>query len=178
MKAGQRKGDVQAPWTHFVGAIACAGLLLLALAGFAQAGEIPSAVAARVAGDAKRTRFVADLSSAVSFSVYVVPDPYRVIIDLPEVRFDLPKGSGNRARGLVSEFRYGVLEKGRARIVLDTNGPVLIEKSYVVKPGDGQPARIVVDLVRTTRKAFLKTYRAEARLTVKDIVTTVTAALS
>src|SRR5688500_12333535 len=47
----------------------------------------------RIGGDGDRTRFVADLTQTVSFSVFVLADPYRVIIDLPEVSFDLPPGA-------------------------------------------------------------------------------------
>ena len=46
----------------------------------------------RVAGDETRTRFVADLTLPVGYTVYVLPDPYRVIIDMPQIRFDLPDG--------------------------------------------------------------------------------------
>ena len=81
---------------------------------------------ARVGGDGNRTRFVADISKAVSYSVYVLPDPYRVIIDLPDMNFDLPPGIGKKVRGLVTEYRYGILEPGKSRIVIDTKGPVLL----------------------------------------------------
>ncbi|MGH6906511.1 MAG: hypothetical protein ACREDX_01470, partial [Aestuariivirga sp.] len=37
------------------------------------------ATGARVGGDAKRTRFVADLTKPISYTVYVLPDPYRVV---------------------------------------------------------------------------------------------------
>ncbi len=120
-----------------------------------------SATGARVGGDETRTRFVADLSGTVSYTVYVLPQPYRVIIDMPDVSFKLPPGSGQKTRGLISEYRYGQVEAGRSRIVMDVTGPVLIEKSFLVEPQAGQPARIVVDLVETSEEAFLKTYRAE-----------------
>ena len=81
---------------------------------------------------------------------------------MPDVRFDLAPGAGQQVRGLISEYRYGLVEKGRARIVMDTTGPVLIEKSFIVEAQAGQPARIVVDLVRTTEEAFAKTYSAES----------------
>ena len=119
------------------------------------------ATGTRVGGDETRTRFVADVSKTVNFSVYVLPDPYRVVIDLPDVTFDLPPGIGHKVRGLVSEYRYGLLEEGKSRIVIDTKGPVLIEKSFLVEPQLGQPARIVVDIVKTTEEAFVKSYNSE-----------------
>jgi len=145
---------------------AAAGLLallvvLLQFAVAAAAGDIV-ATAARVGGDETRTRFVADLTNPVSYTVYVLPDPYRVVIDMPGVRFDLPPGIGEQARGLIGAYRYGEVEPGKSRIVIDTVGPVLIEKSFIVEPQAGQPARIVVDLVQTTEEAFRKTYQAEA----------------
>ncbi len=147
------------------GAAACAyGLLLAFLLFFcvpALATE-PVATGTRVGGDEVRTRFVTDLTQVVSFSIYVLPDPYRVVVDLPDVTFDLAPGAGRKVRGLITEFRYGLVENGRARIVIDTAGPVLIEKSFVIEPQAGQPARLVVDLVKTSQAAFLKTYKSEA----------------
>jgi N-acetylmuramoyl-L-alanine amidase len=122
----------------------------------------PVATGTRVGGDGNRTRFVADLTQVVSFSVYVLPDPYRVVIDLPDVTFDLPPGAGRKVRGLIGEFRYGVVDNGRSRIVIDTTGPVLIDKSFIIEPQAGQPARLVVDLVKTSEAAFLKTSQSEA----------------
>lgn len=143
-------------------AILLALLLLLAIAAPkpAQAADAV-ATATRVGGDDKRTRFVADLTKAVSYTVFVLPHPYRVIIDMPDVAFNLPPGTGQKTRGLIGEYRYGQIAAGRSRIVIDTTGPVLIEKSFIVDPQSGQPARIVVDLVPTSEEAFLKTYRNE-----------------
>ncbi len=121
----------------------------------------PVVTGTRVGGDGNRTRFVADLTQVVSFNVYVLPDPYRVVIDLPDVTFDLPPGAGRKVRGLIGEFRYGVVGNGRSRIVIDTSGPVLIEKSFVIEPQSGQPARLVVDLVKTGEAAFLEAYKSE-----------------
>lgn len=120
-----------------------------------------AAIGVRIGGDKVRTRFVADLSGAVSYTVYVLPDPYRVMIDLPGVRFDLPPDSGTKTRGLISAFRYGEVEEGRSRFVIDTEGPVLIEKSFIVDRKNGQPARIVVDLVQTTPEAFQAAYKSD-----------------
>lgn len=125
-----------------------------------QAQEV-TAIAARVAGDDGKTRFVADLTRPVSYSVYVLPNPYRVMIDLPGVAFDLGPGSSGSGLGLVSGYRFGPLGKDRSRIVIDTTGPVLIAKSFLVKPEDGQPARLVVDLVKTDEKTFRMAHEAD-----------------
>ncbi|MFZ5673847.1 MAG: N-acetylmuramoyl-L-alanine amidase [Pseudomonadota bacterium] len=126
----------------------------------AQAEEV-TAIAARVAGDDGKTRFVADLTRPVSYSVYVLPNPYRVMIDLPGVAFDLGPGSGGSGLGLVGAYRFGPLGKDRSRIVIDTTGPVLIAKSFLVKPENGQPARLVVDLVKTDEKTFRMAHEAD-----------------
>lgn len=143
--------------------LAVAMLCVLGAGPVAAAAEhgLPTAIAARVAGDENRTRFVADLSAAVDFTAYVLADPYRVVIDLPQVAFELPPGAGDEARGLVSAYRFGPLAEGRARIVLDTDGPVLIEKSFVRPPEAGQPARLVVDMVRTSPQNFAAQLKAD-----------------
>jgi N-acetylmuramoyl-L-alanine amidase len=111
---------------------------------------------ARIGGDISRTRFVADLSSVVDFRVFALSDPYRVIVDLPEVKFLMPSGIGAKGKGLVSAFRYGLFATGKSRIVIDVVEPVLIEKAFVRKPENGQPARLVIDMVRTSKEEFEK----------------------
>lgn len=146
--------------------------LLFLLSGFrleAAAAAEPVATGARIGGDATRTRFVADLTEAIGFTVYVLPDPYRVMIDLPAVRFDLPPDAGRKTQGLITEFRYGEVEEGRSRIVIDTDGPVLIEKSFIVEPQAGQPARIVVDLVQSSDEAFAAALKSDERTSMAAI---------
>jgi N-acetylmuramoyl-L-alanine amidase len=109
---------------------------------------------ARIGGDLSRTRFVADLSDEVDFRVFALADPYRVIVDLPEVKFLMPSGVGSKGKGLVSAFRYGLFATGKSRIVIDVVEPVRIEKAFVRKAENDQPARLVIDLVRTTKEEF------------------------
>lgn len=140
------------------GALAC---LLLAFALTAGAGsavraEEPAVARdARVGGDRERTRFVADLSQKVDFRLFTLADPYRVIVDLPDVRFQLPPGVGEEGRGLVNAYRFGLIDEGKARIVIDLDAPAEVENAFVLEPKDGHPARLVIDLVRTDREAFM-----------------------
>ncbi|WP_244501827.1 N-acetylmuramoyl-L-alanine amidase [Stappia sp. ES.058] len=110
---------------------------------------------ARLAGDELRTRFVMDLSKPVEFAVSTLSDPYRVVIDLPQVSFDLDPVAGREGRGLVSDWRFGLFAAGKSRIVIDATAPVSVDKVFVLPPVSDQPARFVIDLVKTTRSAFL-----------------------
>ncbi len=118
---------------------------------------------ARLGGDLTRTRFVADLSKPVDFNVFTLADPYRVIIDLPTVKFHLPDGVGRSGKGLVSAFRYGLFAKDKSRIVIDVKSPVIIEKAFVMKANLGQPDRLVLDMVATTRAEFDKSRQRQKR---------------
>lgn len=139
-------------------------LALVGMAAPASAASSPAvATEARLAGDGERTRLVVDLSRAVSLGAFTLADPYRVVIDVPDVVFTLPASAGQDGRGLVSAYRFGLFAPGKARIVMDVSGPVTIDKAFVLEPMDGQPARLVVDLVKTDRATFLKTVAAPVR---------------
>ena len=59
----------------------------------------PIASDARLAGDAKQTRFILDLDKPVQFRAFALADPYRVVVDLPQVNFQIPAGVGVAGRG-------------------------------------------------------------------------------
>src|SRR5262245_6425647 len=134
------------------------GLHLAPIAQSFAGGTAPkSAVAndARVAGDRERTRFIADLSKKVDVHVFALGNPYRVIVDAPDVSFQMPDGVGKAKRGLVTAYRYGLFAPGKARIVIDVAGPFLVDKAFVLEPPADKPARLVIDLVPTDEKTFL-----------------------
>ena len=110
------------------------------------AASLPVATAARVAGDEQQSRFILDLDRKVDVKSFVLADPYRVVVDIPQVAFRLPEGSGKTGRGLVRAFRYGMVMPGASRIVMDLSGPAKIEKAYALESVNGQPARLVVEL--------------------------------
>src|ERR1043166_8471536 len=123
--------------------------------------EHPVVTEARLMGDEGRTRFVADLSRGIDLSAFTLADPYRVIIDVPQLVFRLPAKTGESGRGLVKAFRFGLVMQGGSRIVLDVTGPVRVDKAFVLDPVEGQPARLVVDLVAIDRDSFLRNLAIE-----------------
>jgi N-acetylmuramoyl-L-alanine amidase len=126
----------------------------------------PPAVAsdARLAGDDRQTRLVVDLSHKIDMRAFTLADPYRVVIDIPEVNFQLPAKTGERGRGLVKAFRYGLVMPGGSRIVIDVTGPVRVNKAFVVDPSEGEPARMVVDLAPVDRDTFMRASAIDNRL--------------
>lgn len=107
----------------------------------------------RLIGDGQRTRLVVDLDVEPIFGVLRLVDPHRLIIDLADVAFS-ESISAVSGRGLVADYRFGLIAQGRGRIVLDLTGPVAIEKTFVLPEAGIQPARVVIDIVEESDDAF------------------------
>ena len=123
----------------------------------------PIASEARLGGDPGRTRLVMDLSRTIEIAAFTLADPYRVVIDLPQVTFQFPPRTGETGKGLIKAFRYGLVMQGGSRIVIDASGPVRIDKAFVLERVDDQPARLVLDLVPVDRTSFMRTLALESR---------------
>jgi N-acetylmuramoyl-L-alanine amidase len=129
----------------------------------AAASGFPVATDSRIGGDENQTRFVIDLSAKLGLRAFTLADPYRVVVDLPQVTFQLKPKAGEGGRGLVKAFRYGLVMQGGSRIVLDLKKPVRIDKAFVLDAAEGQPARLVIDLTAVDRETFLRTIAQENR---------------
>ena len=125
--------------------------------------NFPIASDARLAGDGKQTRFVLDLDKTIQFRAFALADPYRVVVDIPQVSFQLPAGTGSAGRGLVKAFRYGLVMPGGSRLVFDLTGPARIANSYVLEAANGQPPRLVLELEEVDRTNFVQSLSADSR---------------
>jgi N-acetylmuramoyl-L-alanine amidase len=132
--------------------------------------DFPIASDARLAGDGKQTRFVLDLDKAIQFRAFALADPYRVIVDIPQVNFQLPAAVGTAGRGLIKAFRYGLVMPGGSRIVFDLTGPARIANSYVLDAANGQPPRLVVELEEVDRTTFVQSLGVESRPELKPAI--------
>jgi len=121
----------------------------------------PIASDARLAGDDKQTRFIVDLDSKVPMRAFTLADPYRVVVDLPQINFRLPAAVGGAGRGLIKAFRYGLVMPGGSRIVLELAGPAKIARAEMLDAANGQPARMVIELDSVDRTAFVESLGAE-----------------
>lgn len=136
----------------------------------AVAASIPVASDVRVAGDGKQTRFILDLDRKIDARSFVLGNPYRVVIDIPQVTFNLPAGTGTSGRGLIRAFRYGLVMPGGSRVVFDLTGPAKIEKTYVMDAANGQPARLVVELAAVERSAFKASYPGDDKMQLRPAI--------
>jgi len=148
-------------------ALLWAGFTLVSAAGEPQApaaavtSTYPVASDARLAGDARQTRFILDLDKTIPFRAFALADPYRLVVDIPQVSFRLPTGTGAAGRGLVKAFRYGLVMPGGSRIVFDLTGPAKISSSAMLEPANGQPPRLVLELEETDAASFVQTLAAQ-----------------
>lgn len=146
--------------------------LFLAISGtlpHATAQEVRrTATSATFSGNARATDIAFTFTSPVSYSVYVLPDPWRLVIDMPEVDFALPEHVPLPEGGLITGYRHGALDKGRSRIVIDMAVPALIRTANVEKFPDGT-ARIRVSIMASSEKQFRLTYRPGGRETAGDL---------
>jgi N-acetylmuramoyl-L-alanine amidase len=138
--------------------------------GQAQASTYPVASDARLAGDLRQTRFVLDLDRTIVFRAFTLADPYRLIVDIPQVSFRLPPGTGATGRGLIKAFRYGLVMPGGSRIVLDLTGPAKVTSSTMLEPANDQPPRLVLELEETDAASFRQALAGEAAPALKSSV--------
>jgi N-acetylmuramoyl-L-alanine amidase len=119
------------------------------------ANDFPVASDVRLGGDDAQTRMVVDFTQKVEIRAFTLADPYRVVIDMPQVAFQFRPKTGETGRGLIKAFRFGLVMPGGSRIVIDLARPVRIDKALVLDAANDQPARLVLDLTAIDREAFM-----------------------
>lgn len=113
-----------------------------------------TATSAHLSGDETRTTFRLDLTAGVTAEIFTLANPYRVIVDLPDVSFRLPDGTGQTGHGLVEAFRYGLFAERKARVVIDTAGPVRIERAAMTAAPRSDGIIFTFDMVTTAPESF------------------------
>lgn len=130
-------------------------ILLNVCAFYASAMAMPRASDVRLGIHSDKTRLVVELSERVESTHFALADPYRIVIDLPEVTWDVAPATQQRKGGLVAGLRFGLFKPGQSRLVLDLKGPAVVAQSFVLPPREGYPFRLVVDLKPLSRDAFM-----------------------
>ena len=95
--------------------------------------------------------FVIDFPHETPMEISVQVEPPRLIMDLPKVVFPAKSGILNTA-GPVKAYRYGLFIAGRSRVIIDLDGPALIERTDALQM-DGV-TRVVTTIKRVDAQVF------------------------
>lgn len=124
--------------------------------GLAAAADAPVVTDARIGVHENVTRFVFNVSDAVEVRAFTLAEPYRAVLDLPAVKWDLPLARPIPPGSLITGFRYGPLSGGRVRVVIDLAGPAKLESIVLVPPQGERRYRLVADFVPTDPQTFAR----------------------
>jgi N-acetylmuramoyl-L-alanine amidase len=136
------KHDMPQSWRHAGIPI----LLLVLLAGAVDAGAQNAGNGQALQGDLQSTRFSVGLERSVDYQVFTLTNPNRVIVELSDVRMQLPSPTGDRPVGLIRSFRGGLSAPGQSRIVIDVVAPVVVEGQGIEPSPDGKGVKLVLDI--------------------------------
>ncbi|MGC2855512.1 N-acetylmuramoyl-L-alanine amidase [Novispirillum sp. DQ9] len=151
IEASKRGADGLPRRSVLAGLAGLAGTLL-----WAPAASAISALGVRLGDHSGFVRVVLDLSESVPFSLFTLAEPYRIVIDLPEMEWSFREQGLMGGGGLVQAVRYGLFQPGNSRIVLDLSRPAAVRKAFLLPPGDGNRWRFVLDLGDTSPAEFLR----------------------
>jgi N-acetylmuramoyl-L-alanine amidase len=143
----------------------CALILMLCLSSSAWAGEASPILshAVTLTSTSEATRLVFDVSAPLDATSYILANPDRIIIDVPEVHFLMPQSQrsqslkkqgahAQKSNDLIASYRFGSFAQGRSRIVIDLLNPAQI-RHIGSEPRDGG-YQFVIELAPTDRVHF------------------------
>lgn len=145
--------------------------VMLALGGTASFAAPPEVLGVRAGRQIENvTRFVLDVSRKVDYHVFTLPDPYRVVIDFPDMEWKINKEALDRLvrdNPTIKGFRFGQFGQSGGRIVMEVSEPVSVKNSFVLSPMGPHPFRFVVDLAKTDHLSFMRESEASKQAAAK-----------
>ncbi|MEM8948296.1 MAG: N-acetylmuramoyl-L-alanine amidase [Pseudomonadota bacterium] len=107
-------------------------------------------------------RVVIDLGHKVPFQHQSYDNPPRLVIELPDVAWQLPEHRGTRAYRMVQGFQFGRQNDGTSRLIIDVDRPFEIETVFELPPSDSSGYRIVTDLAPLPDNAVMRRQRVRS----------------
>ncbi|GJL87818.1 MAG: N-acetylmuramoyl-L-alanine amidase [Minwuia thermotolerans] len=109
--------------------------------------------AIRTGENAATTRVVLDLSAKPEWNLFLLEDPFRIVVDLADTDWAL-EGRPDPPRGLIRDLRFGQFRANTGRLVMDADQPVVAHRVFALPPQAGQQWRLVIDLRAADGAAF------------------------
>lgn len=123
----------------------------------------PVATDGEIAVTPEKTVLSVMLANQMPLKLAVMTKPDRVIVELPEVNFQLPPDFGRKPQGLIRSARFGLFAPGRSRIVIELAAPAL-PKAEVSEILGGAAFRLALSLDPVSADTFQKAVQASAPL--------------
>lgn len=135
-------------------AAAAPGKPVLPLAVTDEAASAPVVMGIELTDNSAQSRLVIELSDPVDFRTFLLSNPNRIVVDMPELLWRPGTTPAPSGRGLVKNYRFGQFRKDVSRLVLDLNRPAKIGSAAMLAPKDGSGFRLVINLAPATAAEF------------------------
>lgn len=141
-----------------------AAIFLASTSASAEEALPPVAVAAHLFDEGDSARLTFDLSGPVEATARPITDPDRIIVDFPEVNFQIDPSVGRvaapRVGALVKAFRFGLFGPGKSRVVMELARPACPVKVTTKQIANGAaPSRLIIELKHCATEVFVATAR-------------------
>ncbi|AVX04516.1 N-acetylmuramoyl-L-alanine amidase [Maritalea myrionectae] len=129
-------------------------VMQLSLIGGALAQQGIQILDARLAVGPDKSRLVVDLSAVAGYATFPIDQPDRLVVELGVEKLADDAPTELKTDGLVRETAIGMVDEGRARLVLFLNKPVQVTTIEMLEAVGEQPARLVVEIAEGEREIF------------------------
>jgi N-acetylmuramoyl-L-alanine amidase len=124
----------------------------------ASAQQITQVTGLRFGVQGPRTRVVIEADRPLDFSTRAQGNPWRLVVDLPDVVWNPQPGPLSGVRGIARSQRFGKLDGGRGQLVVDTSRPFRVTASILLPPSvDSLRYRLMIDLEPVEAASFVPT---------------------
>lgn len=123
----------------------------------------PAVTAVRIGEHVGLTRLVLDVTEKVDFHTFTLADPYRVVVDLSSLDWQVAPSEDDR-RGVVTRLRFGQFRPDTSRMVIEALGPVEVKQAFLLPPQGNWAYRFVIDLAPVDEASFVNSVGAPRRL--------------
>lgn len=104
--------------------------------------------------NAGKTRIVVDLDRKTDFRVFTLADPPRLVIDLPQTDWKIPRSRPVNTGDILRNYRSGDLDGGLTRIVFDLRRTAVVAAAFTLDKTATARNRVVVDISPASENLF------------------------
>ena len=90
----------------------------------------------------------------IEVTPFYLLDPYRLVLDMPKVKFKINSIGLVRPVGDVSGYRFGSFDANTSRVVVDLSEPMVISKLFQLSGTNNSFTRLVIDLKSVNKRIF------------------------